>query len=91
MSVKKKPKHRRADPEHKADVVSDLLELAQRLDLPSGSLDEEVEDECRAGAKILAQNINGGSLMGQLEFLWEHGYGKNRLAQLIREYGAEKK
>ncbi len=67
------------------DDVSDLLELAQQVNLPDGFFDGDVQDECESDAKILAKKINSGTLMEQLEFLIEHGYQKGRLEELIRE------
>jgi hypothetical protein len=70
-----------------ADVVSDLLELADRLGLPDGAFDGEVSDTCHYEAENEARRINGGPLIGQFEFLLEHGWPAGRLSELIREMG----
>ena len=71
-----------------ADLVSDLLELAEAHGLQDGAFDGDVEEECYSEARLAAGNINEGTLMGQLEFLRSRGFGKDRLAELIREYAA---
>jgi len=77
--------------EVKSDDVSTLLELAEELHLPDGAFEEEIQDQADSGAKIIAENVMSESLMGQLEYLIQHGYGISRLAELIREYSRRKR
>jgi hypothetical protein len=78
-----------APPDERADHVSELLELAERLHLPDGVFDCDVADECDGEAKERTKRINEGCLMDQLEYLLERGYEPARLAELIREYAGD--
>lgn len=84
MAAKRKKK---PDPEKRADDVSDLLELAEKVNLPEGYLENEVHDACDEAAILMQQTIMAGTLMGQLEFLMDHGYQPGRLKELIEEGG----
>jgi hypothetical protein len=71
---------------HEADVISDLPGAAERLGLPEGSFDGDVEDECIGQARGRLRALNDGGLRGQLEFLLGAGYSAERLRDLMRYY-----
>lgn len=66
--------------------ISELVKLAETLKLPSGAFDDDVQDEARHEAKLIAEGVNESGLKNQLEYLYMRGWKPGRLYDLLREY-----
>jgi hypothetical protein len=69
----------------KQETIDDLVTYAQRVNMPDGSLDDELWDACQSAAKLAHENIKDAVLMDQIEFLHNHGYTISRIRELIDE------
>jgi|GEM_PF-6276464 len=68
-----------------ADSISDLLELAEKVNMPSDALDGEICDEVHDEARDRAKQLCDGLLIDKLEYLVERGYKIARLKELITD------
>jgi hypothetical protein len=70
-------------------TLEDLCQLAGKLNLPAGALDDELWDACEASVRLQHENVTSSSLYEQLEFLHLSGYALGRLKELIEEAARE--
>lgn len=66
-----------------ADQVSELLELAQSLNMPSDWLYNELADETRVEAAERCEELSQAVLLDQLEYLLRRGWSVRCLRQVI--------
>ena len=73
-------------------TIDELVELAESLGLDDESLGNEVSDAADSAAELARETAMEQGIRGQIEYLISEGmYGKERLAEIIREIALEPK
>lgn len=67
----------------KQETIDNLVTYAQKVNMPDGSLNDELRDACDSDADLAYENITEAVLMEQIEFLYDRGFTIGRIKQLI--------
>jgi len=68
-----------------SEELRELVELAKTLNVSEDTFEGEIEDCANDDAKMMAEEINGGTWYTKLEFLFSHGFRMERLRGLLQE------